>query len=771
MKIFKMFKMGQTEMFLSNFIVNNSKACIVFFATLMIGLMIGLTFLEKDFSHEMWFRKSDPFLIKFKEFKKTFGSDDMAIMAVYAKKGVFNPETVKLVNELTDKMWQVPKIMRVESLANFKWVRAIGDEIIISDFLPADLTPDEIEKRQKVASAMEPIKQYIISNDLKTFVIYAWPEPHFDQKPEYGPTVTAMEDMIKQYKDHPDYEFHIAGTVAMGDGLNTITMSDLKLIVPLLLITIAIMLVIIFRSFLGVIMPIGLIFTTIGSTLGFAGWAGIKLNVTTAMIPNILMAVCLADSIHMILTFIHYRQDGCAPRQALLNALLKNIKATILTSVTTAVGFYSLMYTELLPIRDMGLLAGSGTLLAWFYTLLFICPLLLYLPFKIPQKRQQFKLKFLGEIFNPKRATRLINKNKVGIIVFCFGLTIVSTYLGFNNEVNSSTIDSFRDSVPIKKAYTFMREHIGGSYGVEIVFDSGKDDGIKDPVFLNKVDAFQKWLKESKYITKASSIVDVIKDVNKALNANDDQFYKIPDKANAVAEQIMLYSMGLPSGVGLNHWSSLDNRYMRVMVVWTLIGSKASIQEINRIQANFERFGLTGHVAGTTALVAGMDGYIVSTFVSSMLMAILLVSILMAIFFKSIKLGILSMIPNVMPPLIGAGFMTLAGIHIDVGTILITSVCLGIAVDDTIYFLANYNRLTRSGISSYDAVFDIFQNTGSALIWTTVTLVVGFGCFLFGSFIPNVHFGVMTAIILGFALILDLVLTPAILLLKDNRKK
>jgi len=129
------------------------------------------------------------------------------------------------------------------------------------------------------------------------------------------------------------------------------------------------------------------------------------------------------------------------------------------------------------------------------------------------------------------------------------------------------------------------------------------------------------------------------------------------------------------------------------------------------------------------------------------------------------------MIPNVMPPLIGAGFMTLAGIHIDVGTILITSVCLGIAVDDTIYFLANYNRLTRSGISSYDAVFDIFQNTGSALIWTTVTLVVGFGCFLFGSFIPNVHFGVMTAIILGFALILDLVLTPAILLLKDNRKK
>ena len=150
-----------------------------------------------------------------------------------------------------------------------------------------------------------------------------------------------------------------------------------------------------------------------------------------------------------------------------------------------------------------------------------------------------------------------------------------------------------------------------------------------------------------------------------------------------------------------------------------------------------------------------------------MLTAILLVSILMALFFKSIKLGILSMIPNVMPPLIGAGFMTLAGIHIDVGTILITSVCLGIAVDDTIYFLANYNRLTRSGVSSYNAVLDIFKNTGNALIWTTVILVVGFGCFLFGSFVPNIHFGIMTAIILGVALILDLVLLPAILLFKS----
>jgi len=769
MKLFKIFKMDSSKAFLSNFIVNNSKTCLFVMTTIMVVLITGLNFLEKDFSHEMWFRKSDPYLTRFKEFKKTFGSDDMAIMAVYAKKGIFNPETVALVNELTDKMWQVPKIMRVESLANYKWVRAIGDEIIINDFLPNDLTSDDILERQKIAATMDPIKQYIISNDLKTFVIYAWPEPHFDQKPEYGPTVLAMEEIVKKYQNNPDYEFHIAGTVVMGDGLNTVTMSDLKLIIPLLLITIAIMLVIIFKSFWGVIMPIGLVFTTIGSTLGYAGWANIKLNVTTAMIPNILMAVCLADSIHLILSFVHFRQEGLAIKEALFNAIKKNIQATILTSVTTAVGFYSLMYTELLPIRDMGLLAGSGTLLAWVYTLFFICPMLLYVPFKIPPKREQFKLKILGNIFNPEKATYVINKYKVIIILFCFGLTIACTYLGFNNEVNSSTIDSFKDTVPIKKAYKFMREHIGGSYGVEVVFDSGKDDGIKDPAFLNKVDAFEKWLKESKHITKASSIVDVIKDVNKALNANKDEYYKIPDNSNAVAEQIMLYSMGLPSGVGLNHWSSLDNRYMRVMVVWTLVGSKASLREIQRIQDNFARFGLNGHVAGTTALVAGMDGYIVSTFVSSMLTAILLVSILMAIFFRSIKLGVLSMIPNVMPPLIGAGFMTLAGIHIDVGTILITSVCLGIAVDDTIYFLANYNRLTRSGVTSYNAVLDIFKNTGNALIWTTVILVVGFGCFLFGSFIPNVHFGIMTAIILGVALILDLVLLPAILLYKDNR--
>ena len=220
----------------------------------------------------------------------------------------------------------------------------------------------------------------------------------------------------------------------------------------------------------------------------------------------------------------------------------------------------------------------------------------------------------------------------------------------------------------------------------------GEEDGIKEPEFLKKIDAFQNWLKSAPYITKVSSIVDVIKDVNRALNENQDSAFVIPEKKNSVSEEMMLYSMGLPVGMDLNHWSSLDNRYVRVMVMWTLKGSKATMKEIDRVTKNIPKFGLNGRIAGTTALIAGLNDYIVSTFFTSMIMAIILVSLLMTIFFRSIKLGILSMIPNVIPPLLGAGLMTVVGIKIDVGTILITSVCLGIAVDDTIYFLSNYRN-------------------------------------------------------------------------------
>ena len=491
------------------------------------------------------------------------------------------------------------------------------------------------------------------------------------------------------------------------------------------------------------------------------------------MIPTILMAICIADSIHMLLSFKHFRQDGHNKFEATKLALKKNIRPTFLTSLSTSVGFFSLMTTDLLPIGELGLLAGGGTLLAWIFSIFLLTPLLLYVPMRIPKRKVKINKGFIykhiiDKYFSSDGALNFIDKHKGKIIIFAIILTGLSIFSAVRNEINTTTIESFKDGVPIKTAYLFMNENVGGSYGIELVFDSGKIDGIKEAGFLNKVDRFQEWLKQESHITKAMSLVDIIKDVNKALNNNQDEFYKIPQKKESIAEEMMLYSLGLPPGMGLNHWNSLDNRYLRMMVMWTLRGSKATLKEINRLDKSFLKFDLKARAEGTRPLASSLSNYIIDTFFSSMVLAVILVSILMTIFFRSFKLGVLSMIPNVLPPLVGAGLMTVIGIKIDVGTILITSVCLGVAVDDTIYFLANYNRYTREGMTPREAIREIYSHTGSALIWTTVILVAGFSCFLLSSFIPNMNFGLMTSFVLTLALVVDLTLLPAILLFRDR---
>ncbi|MDC1175178.1 MMPL family transporter, partial [Bacteriovoracaceae bacterium] len=304
----------------------------------------------------------------------------------------------------------------------------------------------------------------------------------------------------------------------------------------------------------------------------------------------------------------------------------------------------------------------------------------------------------------------------------------------------------------------------GGSSGPEILISSGKVDGIKDPAFLKKVEKLKNWLNEQNYVNKTIDIIDIIKDTNRSLHEGRQEFYTLPDTQKEVAQELFMYTLGLPQGMDLNNRMSLDYEMMRMSVLWSIYDTRGWLSGVKLILEKAKGFGLDAEVTGKFYLFQRMMDYIVFTFFKSVTLALFLVAILMMIVFKSIRIGLLSLIPNILPLILGGTIMYLTKIDLNIGSALVASVCLGIAVDDTIHFLANYIRLKEEGYNEVDTIASIFTYTGSALIVTTIILASGFGLYMFGNFIPNINFGLLCAVVLTMALIIDLVFLPALLL-------
>ena len=285
----------------------------------------------------------------------------------------------------------------------------------------------------------------------------------------------------------------------------------------------------------------------------------------------------------------------------------------------------------------------------------------------------------------------------------------------------------------------------------------------KDPDFLNKANQWQQWVNELDYVSKSTAIMDILKATHRALHFGDQAYYALANDRQMIAQELLLYTMSLPPAMDLNNQITLDNRLIRVTVNWTLRTDNDALNAIKAIEAKGKELGLNVYASGKYILWKSLGGYIIPTFFRSIMGALVLVSILMCIFLGSVRIGLMSLIPNLLPILFGASLIYISGTYADVGTSLVASVCLGIAVDDTIHILSSYHLHRTKGEDSIGATALMVSHTGTALIITTIILVAGFGTYALGSFVPNVSFGILTASVLGIALFTDLTLLPALL--------
>tara|TARA_Y100001970_G_scaffold291897_1_gene430913 strand:- start:532 stop:2127 length:1596 start_codon:yes stop_codon:yes gene_type:complete len=506
----------------------------IFFGLLILLLSLpGYLFLTVDFSYKGFFYDNDPMIKNFNSFERQFGNDDSIVMAIHSPSGIFDKESLELLQKLTEKAWLLPEVIRVDSLSNYNWVHAEGDDILIEPLIPEgeDFNQTYIDDRKKIALNHEVLPDYLISKDAKTTLIFARLKPGLKEAAKFKKTVIAAKKLIKD-SSQGDHELHLSGGPTITYGFEEATQIDLSKMIPILLLSIVVLLYVNLKTVWGVFLPFVVITLTTGATFALGAFFGVQITSATAAVPQILIGISIADSVHLLAVFYRAIQDGVEHKKAARYSLLKNFVPTVLTTISTAIGFFSFSNVNIKSISGMGTLAGIGVLLAWIFSYLVLGGLMYRLPVKLPKWSDNKKG---GLIQSIQKYIDFLKTIKKPLILGCLFLSGYSVFLSLQNHVNSDPYLYFKKGYWLRESQDFITKNVGASRGIEVIIRTGKAEGIKEPQFLKKVEAFQNWVESLPHVTRALSIIDILKSTNRVLHGGKQSEYRLVEDRKMIA--------------------------------------------------------------------------------------------------------------------------------------------------------------------------------------------------------------------------------------------
>jgi hypothetical protein len=747
-----------------SFVIHSPKKSLLVSLLFILIAIPGLFQIQANFNYRIWFQEDSAALQEFDKFEEQFGNDEVLLLAVYNKDGLFNLKTIKIIEELSESAWEVEGTVDVESLSNYHFSESKNDEILIETKFSELKTQQEVDENKKIALRNKMTKGYLINDDQNLAIVYAKQKSYFKGSPNEQKIVAQGREIINSFsKKYPGLKFILSGGVTIADAYREVGERDLKTLLGIMFLLIALLLSFFFRSVIGVVYPFLLISAVVLITMGSSGFIGFSFNNIIALIPQTLMAIAIADAVHILVNFFQFRRIGFSKKDSAQKTLEKNFWPTFFTTVSTTFGFLSFSTAVITPLIHYGILAALGTIFAWLLTVFALVPLL---SLGEEEQSKAYKQDHIDLNVDPrvKRLVSHVSNYRVPITFSSIVLLLLSLFIGFQNEINSNPVNFFKSNVPAKTANDILLDSLGGLTGPQIVIDSGEEQGILDPSFLEKVSVFEKWLVEEKNISKVTSLLNIIKSMNQVFENDDEAKYLIPQDRKKIASLILLYEMSLTSGKNLNQQMTFDKRFLRLSILWSTRNTKQAGLSIDKIHHKARALGLDVSITGKVSLFESLNERVVESFFKSITLALILVSLLIVFIFKSFKIGLISIIPNILPLAAGSALMTFLNIPMSIGTCLVFSVCLGIVVDDSIHFLLSYKAQLTRGVEKIKAVENVLMTTGTSLVVTTVILFFAFGLFVFAQFVPNMHFGLISSIVFVSALISDLYILPALLL-------
>ncbi|HCE5135645.1 TPA: MMPL family transporter [Vibrio parahaemolyticus] len=720
--------------------------------------------------YDIFFDGTNKQLLAFDEIQTTFAkTDNLAIVIAPEDGDIFTPQTLSLIQKITVDAWQVPYSSRVDSIANYQHTEAFDDDLLVEDLLYSEyeLTPERISKVKSIALSEPVLKSALVSEKGDVTVVNITVQlPEMDKTAEVEEVVSSINAMIDRYqRAYPDVTFHKAGIIAMNHAFMTAAQDDSSTLVPTMLVVILVFLTIMLRSILSVIATLIVIIGSVMATMGISGWAGMFLSTATVNVPTLIMTLAVADCVHVIATMRQSMKNGFTKAQSIERSIALNFVPILITSVTTAIGFLMMNMSDSPVLRDFGNLSALGVMVACFLSVTLLPALLKLLPIHVKMETSQDQKHVMdrsGDFVVSQR--RALLPLSVAVIVVCASLIPL-------NKVNDESVEYFGQRNEFRQAADFMEERISGMTNISIAIKTNESQGIAVPDFLNTIGEFSSWLQDQPETDHVATLVDVYKRLNKNMHGDDEAYYSLPQARELAAQYLLLYEMSLPYGLDLNNQINVDKSSIKMVLTVANLGSVELVDLENRIYQWFAEHATQYQVVASSPSL--MFAHIGETNMASMLstlpITLVLISALLIFALRSLRLGLISLMPNVAPAVIGFGLWALISGEINLGLSVVVTLTLGIVVDDAVHFLSKYQRARREGQTAEQAVRYAFHTVGRALWITTVVLVAGFSVLAMSSFRLNADMGQLSAIVIFIALVVDFLFLPTLLMLFDKK--
>lgn len=720
--------------------------------------------------YRVFFSSGNPQLEAFETMQRVYSKDDNISFVIKPAKGeIFTPELLASIRDLTNAAWKIPFSTRVDSLTNFQYSYAEGDDLTVRDLVPASATLNTANIADIRAVAMsEPllIDSTISPDGTTTSVNVTLTLPQKDVT-EIPAAMAYARDLAAKFEAaHPGARVAITGLVALNSAFFEASMKDMSTLVPAMYGILLLMMVLFLRSVSGTFATLLVIGLSAATAMGLSGWFGIKLTPPSSVAPTVILTIAIADSIHILVSMFKAMRHGMKKREAIVESMRINFGPVFLTSLTTIIGFASLNFSDAPPFADLGNITSMGVAAAWVYSILFLPALMAVLPLRV-------KAKANDRIGGIEHFAEFVIRNRRSVLFATVALAVGLGAMVPRTVINDEFVGYFDESIPFRTDTDFASANLSGIYQLQWSLPAAGPGGISEPEYLRKIEAFNGWLRTQPGVVHVRTLTDIFNRLNKNMHADDPAWYKLPEERDLAAQYLLLFEMSLPYGLDLNNQINVDKSSLRVIATTDNITTNElrnfDVRAGNWLQENVtsERIDASGPVM--------MFAYITQRNMIGMLtgtaMALLLISFSLTFALRNIRLGLISLVPNLLPAIMAFGIWAIVVGQVDVASSIVTATSLGIIVDATVHFLSKYQRARREkNLNAEDAVRYAFSTVGIALLVTAVILIAGFAVLSFSAFKLNESMGILTAITIAVALIADFLLLPALLLTVDRRQ-
>ena len=730
----------------------------------------GIARLEFSANYRIFFDEHNPQLLALEELENTYGkNENVAFLIVPDDGDATSQKALSAAIWLTEAAWRTPYSRRVDSLANFQYTTAEGDDLYVRDLVdPRELAQAEARSRIRAIALSDPrIAGSILARNGDVSVVSVTIE-----LPEEG-LLEAVAEVAgfaratagEAEARFPGIDLRVVGTVMVNQTFVEASIRSQMIFLPASLLLMGLILGILTRGWAGVAATGTVMIFSILASMGLGVWAGMPFSPPIAPAPTIVLMIVVANCVHLLVGLRRHLRDGHSRHDAIVESIGLNLHPVFLASLTTALGFLSMNFSEVPPYRHLGNFVAFGVGASFLLSVTFLPTLLSLLPVRAAKDRR------LRAPMMKLLANAVLRYRKA--VIWGWLVVVAAMILAVpRNELNDVLVHFFDESVEFRQDTDFMDERLSGNTLLEYSLHASVEGGVTDPRFLADVADFAGWYRQQPPVRHVAVITDTFRQLNKSLHGDDPTAYRIPESKELAAQYLVLYELSLPEGLNLNNQLDRSRTATRV----TISAETLSSREVLELNARAEAWlkDNAPHVAvvnttGPAALFAYIGQRNIRAMVVGTMVVLLAISAVLLFALRSPRLGVVSIVPNLVPAILGFGVWGLTVAQVGLSLSVVVAMTVGIVVDDTVHFLGKYRRARREdGLSPEEAVRHAFDTAGEAMFTTTVVLVAGFLILVFSPFVPTAQVGVLTAMIIGFALVADLTLLPALLTLVDG---